>query len=172
MTEVDFYILGDAGDEPALRTACRLTQKAWDEGLRVYVLLRTDDEATRMDDMLWTFQQDSFLPHERWHGASDAHATTNTRDDDDAAQPMRKSMTESTTSTGTSAMARVLIGTTAQPPRRPELLINLGAPVPEWFAECPRVIEIVAADAQSKAAGRERYRAYREQGVPLRTHEV
>lgn len=171
MTGVDFYILGDAGDEPALRTACRLTEKAWGQGLRVYVLLRTDDQATRLDDMLWTFQQDNFIAHERWHGAGDAHAMTDTLDDD-AAQPMRKSMTESTTTTSTSTMARVLIGTTAQPPRRPELLINLGAPLADWFAQCPQVIEVVAGDAQSKAAGRERYRAYREQGVQLRTHEV
>ena len=124
----------------------------------MYILADTDEDATRMDDLLWTFEQDSFVPHERWHGVGDSNTIDEAPDSETAGDaPL---------------MTRVLIGTTTQPPALPELLINLGAAVPEWFAQCPRVAEIVGATPHCKAAGRQRYRAYREQGVPLRTHEV
>ena len=163
MTEVDFYIVDDASADAALRAACRIAQKAYSQGLRIYIILDSDDEASRLDDLLWTFQQDSFVPHERWHGASKA-----------SVQPGRKAnpAAQSVAISATSTTPKVLIGTTAQPPEPPELLINLGARVPECSAQCPRVVEIVAAEPHHRNAGRERYRAYREQGVPLRTHEV
>lgn len=175
MTEVDFYVLDATDEDAVLRTACRVAQKAWEQGLRVYILADTDEDAARIDDLLWTFQQDSFVPHERWHGVGDS----NTIDEllgGDSADIVPKFSTESAGDAQPMAanklMARVLIGTTTQLPAMPELLINLGAAVPEWFAQCPRVVEIVGAAAHRKAAGRQRYRAYREQGVPLRTHEV
>jgi len=171
MTEVDFYVLGEANDDAVLRTACRLTQKAWNQGLRIYVLASTDEQAARMDDLLWTFQQDSFVPHERWHGTSDSNAITEATDDE-MGGPKVKSMTQAKKISTSNIMARVLIGTTAQLSATPELLVNLGAPIPEWFAQCPRVVEIISAAPHRKAEGRQRYRAYRDQGVPLRTHEV
>ena len=169
MTEVDFYILKDASADAALRAACRIAQKACSQGLRIYIYLDSDDEASRMDDLLWTFQQDSFVPHERWHGVNEASAQP-----DGLRQPGRKAnpVAQSVAISATSTTPKVLIGTTAQPPGSPQLLINLGAQVAECFAQCPRVVEIVAADPVNKSAGRERYRAYREQGVPLRMHEV
>jgi DNA polymerase-3 subunit chi len=169
-------VLGDADKDAALRTACDITQKAWSEGLHVYVLSSSAEEASRMDNLLWTFRQDSFVPHELWHGAGDAGATPEddkaAASDRSASPPMVSSMAPPMTGSTSNARARVLIGTTAQAPRTPDLLINLGAPVPAWFAQCPRVVEIVAADPDRKTSGRQRYRAYREQGVPLRTHEV
>lgn len=163
MTEVDFYIVGAMGDEPVLRTACRITHKAWSQGLRVYVLSSSEDEAARIDNLLWTFAQDSFVAHERWHGAGDSVSPLLI-----ATQPTTQSVAKSPPG----MMARVLIGTSAQPPILPELLVNLGADLPSWSAQCGRVAEIVGADPEHKADGRRRYRAYREQGVSPRTHEV
>ena len=171
MTEVDFYVLDKADDEALLRTACRITQAACSQGLRVYVLLNTDQEAARMDDLLWTFQQDSFVAHERWYGARNASAPP-TAQHGDTTDSMQQIMPESMAISTTSTMARVLIGTTTELPATPELLVNLGAPVPAWVAQCPRVAEIVGGDPHRKAESRQRYRRYREQGVPLRTHEV
>ncbi|MFT5172401.1 MAG: DNA polymerase-3 subunit chi [Gammaproteobacteria bacterium] len=169
MTEVDFYVVDAADEDAVLRTACRVAQKAWGQGLRVYILADTDENAARMDDLLWTFQQDSFVPHERWHGVGASNAI----DEPLGSDPADIVSQFSTESAGhAQPMARVLIGTTTQLPTMPELLINLGAAMPEWFAQCPRVAEIVGATPHRKTAGRERYRVYREQGVPLRTHEV
>ncbi len=59
MTKVDFY----TGSEDKLRTACQLSQKAMQNGLRV--LLHVPDEATadKLDKLLWHFPPTAFMPH-------------------------------------------------------------------------------------------------------------
>lgn len=59
MTKVDFY----TGSEDKLRTACQLSQKAMQNGLRV--LLHVPDEATaeKLDKLLWHFPVTAFMPH-------------------------------------------------------------------------------------------------------------
>ena len=59
MTKVDFY----TGSEDKLRTACQLSHKALQNGLRV--LLHAPDEATaeRLDKMLWHYPPTAFMPH-------------------------------------------------------------------------------------------------------------
>jgi DNA polymerase-3 subunit chi len=63
MTQVDFYVLqkGSAGDR--YRLACRIADKARTAGHRVVVHTRSAEEARHMDRLLWTFQEQSFLPH-------------------------------------------------------------------------------------------------------------
>lgn len=68
--------------------------------------------------------------------------------------------------------ARVSVGALDSPPDTPDLLVNLGAPVPAWFRDCRRIAEFVGAEAQPKEAGRRRYREYRDAGAQLRMHEV
>ena len=68
MTKVDFY----TGSEDKLRTACQLSQKAMQNGLRV--LLHVPDEATadKLDKLLWHFPATAFMPHCRTHEAEAA----------------------------------------------------------------------------------------------------
>ena len=63
MTEVDFYLL--PGDDARQREqfACRLTDKAWKLGHRVYIHTGSVQQTSQLDDLLWTFQQNSFIPH-------------------------------------------------------------------------------------------------------------
>ncbi|HEX5338989.1 MAG TPA: DNA polymerase III subunit chi [Gallionella sp.] len=65
MTKVDFY----TGSDDKLRTACQLSQKAMQNGLRV--LLHVPDEATanQLDKLLWHFPPTAFMPHCRSHEA-------------------------------------------------------------------------------------------------------
>ena len=69
MTKVDFYTVS----EDKLRTACQLSQKAMQSGLRV--LLHVPDEATaeQLDKLLWHFPATAFLPHCNTHDAEAAH---------------------------------------------------------------------------------------------------
>ena len=62
MTRIDFYQIDTA--EPTFLFSCRLIEKAWRQGHRVYVHVRTDDEATELDNLLWTFRPDRFIPHD------------------------------------------------------------------------------------------------------------
>jgi DNA polymerase III subunit chi len=52
------------------------------------------------------------------------------------------------------------------------VLINLDRTPPPFFSRFERLAEIVGAEAADAAAGRERYRYYRERGYELRTHNL
>jgi DNA polymerase III subunit chi len=64
MTQVDFYIVNDTAPDAHLRQACRLAEAAVDTGQRVFMRVQDDAQARRIDDLLWTFGDQSFLPHE------------------------------------------------------------------------------------------------------------
>ena len=63
MTRVDFYIL--QGDDAHTRPlfACRLAEKAYVLGHRVYIHTESATQTAHLDELLWTFKQDGFLPH-------------------------------------------------------------------------------------------------------------
>ncbi len=63
MPRVDFYVLGSAERETLWRLACRITEKAWLAGNTVFVHADSPHEAARLDEVMWTFKQDSFVPH-------------------------------------------------------------------------------------------------------------
>jgi DNA polymerase-3 subunit chi len=52
------------------------------------------------------------------------------------------------------------------------VLINLRATPPAFFSRFERLAEIVGVEEADAAAGRERYRFYRERGYELRTHNL
>jgi DNA polymerase-3 subunit chi len=62
-TRVDFYIL--EADDPAsrMRFACRLTEKAYGLKNSVYAHTSSQADAQKLDELLWTFRQGSFVPH-------------------------------------------------------------------------------------------------------------
>lgn len=63
-TRVDFYILDQPGQASRLQFACRLSEKAF--VLDNHVFAHTADArlARELDQLLWTFRQNSFVPHE------------------------------------------------------------------------------------------------------------
>ena len=56
-----------AGSKKAL-DACRLVERLYQSGKRVAVFLSDRGRATMFDDYLWTFAQNSFVPHVLWDG--------------------------------------------------------------------------------------------------------
>ncbi len=58
---VDFYVLGERPVDPVL---CRLTEKAWRAGHTVFILAQSERHAHHLDSLLWSWRQESFLPHE------------------------------------------------------------------------------------------------------------
>ena len=68
MTKVDFY----TGSEDKLRTACQLSHKAMQNGLRVLLHVPNDDTAGKLDKLLWHFPATAFLPHCHSHEADAA----------------------------------------------------------------------------------------------------
>ncbi|MCU7959249.1 MAG: DNA polymerase III subunit chi [gamma proteobacterium symbiont of Bathyaustriella thionipta] len=63
MTRIDFYIHKDDNNSPAYSTLCRLINKIWNQQLRGYIVTQNEAEAQHLDRLLWTFQENSFIPH-------------------------------------------------------------------------------------------------------------
>jgi DNA polymerase-3 subunit chi len=66
---IDFYVLPGSEDQARLVFACRLVEKAYLQDCRVYVHAATAAEAETLDELLWTFADRSFVPHELATGA-------------------------------------------------------------------------------------------------------
>ena len=145
MTRVDFYVLEDAGEQARERFACRLVDKACRLQNRVFVHAGSEPAARRMDGLLWTFNDSSFVPHVL---------------DSPDLDPVLAEATP------------VRVGAGAQPGFEAELLVNLGADVPPFFSRFDRVAEIVGGEAEARAAMRERFRFYRDRGYTLETHAI
>jgi DNA polymerase-3 subunit chi len=68
VTKVDFY----TGSEDKLRTACQLSQKAMQNGVRVLLHVPDESTAEKLDKLLWIYPATAFIPHCRSH-AEDAN---------------------------------------------------------------------------------------------------
>ena len=60
---VDFYLLDKSEPEALWLLACRLIEKAYARGHRVFVQCQNQQDAERLDELLWTYKDDSFIPH-------------------------------------------------------------------------------------------------------------
>lgn len=60
---IDFYLLSSQEDSARWLLACRLLEKAYLRGHRVFVYCESQQEAHRIDELLWTFKDNSFIPH-------------------------------------------------------------------------------------------------------------
>ena len=143
MSRVDFYVLSDPAPDAAWRCACRLIEKAVDLDHRVYVRVENAGDAARLDELLWTYNDRSFLAHQIWSGTEPTHA-----------------------------LVKVLLGELPPPPTHRQLLVNFVGTVPEELASYERIAEIVDTDVERKRLSRERYKQYRERGCTLETHNL
>jgi DNA polymerase III subunit chi len=66
MTEILFYHLKGQTPEQVLPT---LLQKSLDRGWRVVVQASSEERVEALDAHLWTWRDDSFLPHGTWRDA-------------------------------------------------------------------------------------------------------
>lgn len=144
MTQVDFYIIDSDAADARLMLACKIVEKAYRDKQHVFIHSSSEAEARKLDELLWTFSQSSFIPHRVVQQAP-------------AAAPVEP----------------VLIGLVPEAVGdRWDVLINLGAEVPEYFSRYQRVAEVVDGDAGRREQSRERYRFYRDRGYDLRTHQL
>ncbi len=63
MTRIDFYILERHPQHGRELLACRLAEKAVALGLRVHVHVADPAQGERLDALMWTYRDGSFLPH-------------------------------------------------------------------------------------------------------------
>jgi DNA polymerase-3 subunit chi len=122
--------------------ACRLLRKAVASGAKVVV---TGDPGLlrELDIALWTFSALDFVPH--CHGATAAQAVVE-------ASPV------------------VLADSARVAPHR-QVLVNLGAVVPEGFERFERLIEVVTTLEDDRQQARQRWKHYADRGYAITRHD-
>lgn len=143
-TRVDFYILEATAPGARMQFACRLTEKAYGLGNAVYAHAASAQDARRLDDLLWTFRQGSFIPHEQLQEPAHAQASS----------------------------TPVCIGTPQTYQHEGQLLINLTDSTPEFAANFSRIAEIIDGSEESRKAGRQRFKDYKKLGLEPETHTI
>jgi DNA polymerase-3 subunit chi len=63
LTRVGFYVVQASDQAQRLAVAVRLTDKAFQNGHRIFINACDEGQARRLDEMLWTYRPASFLPH-------------------------------------------------------------------------------------------------------------
>ena len=75
MAQVDFYVLNRVDEDARNTLACKLAEKAWRLENTIHIHTMTREDAERLDKLLWTFRDGSFVPHELVGGDTEAPVT-------------------------------------------------------------------------------------------------
>ena len=125
-----------------MRLACRIAEKAYLAKQKVVVFSDDSGALSKLDALLWTFGDGTFVPHDVF------------------------------TNTGAACAAPVALTTGALPAGFTDVLINLSGVVPPFFDQFARVAEFLDARPEVRAAGRERFKVYRGKAIEPQTHNV
>jgi DNA polymerase-3 subunit chi len=151
MTErVDFYVLKSSTAKQRWTFACRLTEKAYLRDLKVVLFGDTLAEVEAIDELLWTFSERSFVPHDIHRGrpsGAPGHAAAG------------------------SAPA-VQLTPDLDSVESADLLVNVSARLPARLDRFARIAEIIDADDERRRLGRERFKAYRDLKLAVETHQL
>ncbi|MDO8305238.1 DNA polymerase III subunit chi [Herminiimonas sp.] len=133
MTRIDFH----SNVPNKIAYACRLVRKARNANFQVVILVRDEAQLVELDEALWTFSEQDFLPHVMLDDALAAQTPI------------------------------LLTATQAMEAPHHQILINLSDTPPDHFARFERMFEVVSSDEADKSSGRERYSYYKQRGYPL-----
>ena len=142
MARIDFYVLSRSGEQARHIFACRLAEKAYRLDNTVHIQARDRAAAERIDELLWTFRDGSFVPHQLARPGSN------------------------------NSESPVTVGSDPADIEPRDLLINLCDDVLARADAFPRIAELVTSDDDSKHKSRRRFATYRDQGHELDTHKV
>ncbi len=63
MARVDFYVLSQSSEKARQHFAWKLAEKAYRLDNTVHILASSRADVERLDELLWTFRDGSFVPH-------------------------------------------------------------------------------------------------------------
>lgn len=144
MTRVDFYVLSDTSEAGRVELVCKLAEKACGRAQKVHLYSSDRQLLREIDARLWDFRPLSFIAHRL---LPESYVLNS--DDNDP----------------------VLLSS-SEPGSDRNVLMNLDNEVPPFFSRFERTLEIVNKAPEIQAAGRDRYRFYKQRGYPLQHHNV
>jgi DNA polymerase-3 subunit chi len=132
MTRIEFRT--DIADK--IRYTCLWVRKAFSLSPipKIVLFVRDRTQLTNLDEALWTFSDQAFLPHAVASDPKAFRAPVVLTDSDTIELPHR------------------------------QILVNLSDAIPSCFTRFERLIELVSTDQADTAAGRKRYAHYRQRG--------
>lgn len=145
MTRVDFYQIDT--EELANVFCCRLINKAFRQGHQVYVHTKEKDQAKEMDNLLWSFRDNCFIPHAIMG--------------EDLDEELREDV-----------KPPVHIGFTNEPGHHEDVMVNLSGQIPDFFSRFNRVAEIVPFDKDMRESARQNYQFYKDRGYSVHYHTL
>ncbi len=146
MTRVDFYILQNQSAIDRLTFACRLAEKAVNQGNLISIMSENSEQSDQLDSLLWSFKPESFVPHTKF---SEISSTENP----DIKTP-------------------VVICTEKPAPDHHDVMINLQPGIPGQFSRFKRLIEIVIQEQSILNTTRQNYKFYSDRGYPIYHHKI
>lgn len=147
MPKVDFYLLEEQTSESVLLFACRLTAKLYSDDKSIYLHTENADQAKELDQMLWRFRAESFIPHE----IVEENLSENAKE---------------------SSLSPVFISCNPNLLQKCEVLVNLASDIPSFYRDFKRIAEIVSSDEAHRHTLRQHYRFYKEHDCILKTHTI
>lgn len=148
MTQIDFYILGENSSRDINHVCCQLCEKALTQQMNVLIYTQSIEQAEKLDDLLWSFKVNSFIPH-------------------------YNQLTEHNDSLLSEFNYPVLITSSdILNQHYSQLLINLTSSLPPFYQHFSRVAEMVDKNNNVKESARERYRFYQKNNFPLNKYDL
>ena len=142
MAKASFYILTSGSPQERYFYACKVIEKAYRSGHFCYVLTDSIKQSQYLDDLLWTFREGSFIPHQLYTGEI----------------PDFKKV--------------ILIGSLDAPEHWKKTIINLSSQCPKYFESAERIFEILDNSEEIKEPGRNRFLQYQQSGIATTIHKI
>ncbi|WP_261395074.1 DNA polymerase III subunit chi [Halomonas sp. DP1Y21-3] len=188
MTKIDFYILPDTTLEARLAFACRLTETIARKGYRLYLYAEDEAMARELDQRLWDFRPDAFVPHaleagggadaRAAGGGADARAAgggAGMQETGDGADAREAGAGTTEAGIENARPVPVTIGWQGPPQSLdppPQAMLNLSPEIPEWFSRFERVAEIINQHQDVLTVKRECWKTYKQRGYPVTPHHL
>jgi len=138
--EVHFY----HNHPDPLAAACQLVGRAYQKDRKVLLIAADPAQSRGLDQALWTYAQQSFIPHVGLDSPLAAETPV-----------------------------LIAVAGRHQPPwPHSDMLFNLGASIPDGFDGFRMVLEIVGPTESEKAAARQRWQNYRSLGLQPVPHDM
>ncbi|ABI70770.1 DNA polymerase III subunit chi [Shewanella frigidimarina] len=147
MTQALFYLMPDNHNQMSALdalylAACRLAEQQYRQQKTVYIHCKDKQQAYAIDELLWQFEPNAFVPHNlKGEG------------------PV------------TGAPVEIGFDTLG-PNKSRQVLINLADQMPSFAVNLPHIIDFVANDDELKRIARNRYRQYQNVGITPSTQAL
>lgn len=157
-TKVDFYVLDKDSQSERFKFVCRFVDKLQKIQKTARIVVEDSLSAQALDELLWQFPGESFLPHSLHESDQSADQKPNQQDTGDS-PILIQSMGN-------------LAGGEHQEDNKYDVLINLSSGPASTHIQYSRIVEVVIQAAEVLTSTRARYKFYREQGYPLQSHPI